>query len=132
MVDLFLDEWMKGYMTAWNDESDIIADLEKIGFGSTIGYCFAGEDTSRGVIIVENGKATSLGAYSGEEMNRDLCAGQTKWGKWLAQPQSTMGLVMAHTSRTLQFLVGACGAMLKEPRIAGPFIKSFSAMGKVQ
>ena len=41
-----------------------------------------------------------------------------------------MSLGVAYTSRKLKFRVGDYGAMVKDPRMAGPFIKSFSAMGK--
>jgi hypothetical protein len=32
----------------------------------------------------------------------------------------------------MKFQVGDYTAMIKDPRMAGPFIKSFAAMGKVQ
>jgi len=41
------------------------------------------------------------------------------------------GLGMAYATRKLKFQVGDYGAMIKDPRMAGPFIKSFSAMGQV-
>ncbi len=117
-------------MSAWNGESEITTDLEKNGYNSAIGYCFLGEDTPPGVIIVENGKATSAAAYDGEEMNWDLTADQKTWEKWLIKPPGMMGLGTANTSKKLQFLVGRCGTMPKDPRMASPSIKSFSAMGK--
>jgi hypothetical protein len=42
-----------------------------------------------------------------------------------------MGLGMAYTTGKLKFVVGDYGAMIKNPAMAGPFIKSFTAMGKV-
>jgi hypothetical protein len=42
-----------------------------------------------------------------------------------------MGLSMAYMSRKLQFRVGDYTAMIKNPRMAGPFIKSFSVMSRV-
>jgi len=82
------------------------------------------------VIIVEIGKAVSAGNYNGEEMNWDLRADKSTWEKWVTKPPGMMGLGMAYTSKKLQFLVGDYGAMLKDPRMAGPFMKSFAAMGK--
>ena len=41
-----------------------------------------------------------------------------------------MGLGMAFTSRKMKFLVGDYGSMIKDPRMAGPFVKSFSVMAR--
>jgi hypothetical protein len=41
------------------------------------------------------------------------------------------GLGMAFTTGKLKFLEGDYKGMLKDPRMAGPFVKSFSLMGKV-
>ena len=65
MADLFSDEWMKGYMDAWNNESELSDALAEIDFCSVIGYGFQGDDAPTGVMTVENGKAVSAGAYNG-------------------------------------------------------------------
>jgi hypothetical protein len=38
---------------------------------------------------------------------------------------------MAATTGKLKFRKGDYGAMVKDPRMAGPFVKSFSVMGRV-
>ena len=63
-------------------------------------------------------------------MNWDLRASMDNWSKWMSKPPGMMGLGMAYTSRKLKFNVGDYGAMIKDPRMAGPFIKSFSVMGR--
>ncbi len=131
MADLFSDEWMKGYMGAWNGEPELSGELQKIGFNSTIGYGFKGEDQPRGVIIVENGVATDAGAYTGQPLNWDLRADEATWNDWLRKPPGMMGLGMAYTSKKLQFTVGDYAAMIKDPRMAGPFMKSFAVMARV-
>ena len=83
---------------------------------------------SRGV---ENGKATQGGAYGGQALNWDLRASPDNWAKWVQKGLGMMGLGMAYTSRKLKFAVGDYGAMIKDPRMAGPFIKSFTVMGRV-
>jgi hypothetical protein len=131
MADLFSEEWMKGYMEQWNAEPELADALAKINFNSVIGYGFDGEDTPRGVIKIENGRATSAGTYNGEALNWDLRASMDSWSKWMSKPPGMMGLGMAYTSRKLKFVVGDYGAMIKDPRMAGPFIKSFAVMGRV-
>ncbi len=131
MAELFSDEWMKGFMDAWNGEPDLSDALAEINFNSVIGYGFQGDDAPTGVITIENGKAVSAGAYNGENLNWDLRANKDNWEKWLKKGIGMAGLGMAYTTGKLKFNVGDYGAMLKDPRMAGPFIKSFSVMGTV-
>jgi len=41
-----------------------------------------------------------------------------------------MALGMAFTAGKMKFKVGDYSSMLKDPRMTGPFIKSFSVMGR--
>ena len=131
MAELFSDEWMKSYMDAWNNEPELSDALAEISFNSVIGYGFPGNDAPTGVMTVENGKVVSAGAYNGEELNWDIRAEKKNWDKWLAKGVGMAGLGMAYTTGKMKFAVGDYGAMLKDPRMAGPFIKSFSVMGTV-
>jgi len=131
MAELFSDEWMKSFMDAWNAEPELADALAEINFNSTIGYGFIGDDQPTGVLVVENGKAVAAGAYNGEELNWDLRAKPANWEKWLKKGIGMAGLGMAYTTGKLKFNIGDYGAMLKDPRMAGPFIKSFTVMGSV-
>lgn len=130
MADLFSEEWMQSFMAQWNAEAELVNPLAQIGFGSVIGYGFEGEDQPRGVIAVENGQAVSAGAYNGEALNWDIRCSEAQWKKWIGKPPGMMGLGVAFTSGKMKFKVGDYASMLKDPRMAGPFIKSFSVMGK--
>lgn len=130
MADLFSDEWMKSFMDVWNAEPELSDALAQIGFNSTIGYGFVGDDAPTGVIVVENGKVTSAGAFNGETLSWDLRASADNWNKWISKGVGMAGLGMAYTTGKLKFVVGDYASMLKDPRMAGPFIKSFTAMGK--
>jgi len=131
MADLFSAEWMTSFQEQWNSEPELADALAKIDFTSTIAYGIDGEDQPRGILVVENGKAVKAGAFNGEELNWDLRASQASWDKWIAKGLGMMGLGMAYTARKLKFQVGDYGAMVKDPRMAKPFIKSFSVMGRV-
>lgn len=131
MAELFSDEWMKSFKDVWNAEPELGDALAKIGFSSTIGYGFPDEEQPRGYLKVENGKATEAGAYQGQELNWDLRAKPENWQKWAAKEIGMAGLGMAVTTGKLKFHHGDYSAMLKDPRMTGPFIKSFSVMGKV-
>ena len=43
MADLFSDEWMKTFMTEWNNEPALAVALQKISFNSVTGYGFQGD-----------------------------------------------------------------------------------------
>ncbi|MDJ0860675.1 MAG: SCP-2 sterol transfer family protein [Gammaproteobacteria bacterium] len=131
MAELFSEEWMKSFMEAWNGEPELAGALEKIGFNSVIAYGFDGEDAPRGVIDVQSGAVVAAGAYAGQELNWDLRASKENWETWLKKGLSMMSLGMAYTTRKLKFKEGDYKAMIKDPRMAGPFIKSFEVMGKV-
>ncbi len=131
MSELFSEEFMQGFMQAWNDEPELSGALAEIGFNSVIGYGFPDDEQPRGVLTIENGKAVSGGAYSGETLNWDLRAKEEQWKKWMKKPPGMAGLGMAFTTGKIKFKVGDYAAMLKDPRMAGPFIKSFSVMGRV-
>ncbi len=130
MAELFSDEWMKRFQEEWNKEPELADALSKIGFNSVIGYGFPDDATATGVITVENGHVTQAGAYNGETLNWDLRASTDSWGKWLKDGIGMAGLGMAYTTGKLKFKTGDYSAMLKDPRMASPFIKSFSIMGK--
>jgi len=131
MSDLFSDEWMKKFQQEWNDEPELSDALEKIDFSSVIGYGYMGDDKASGYIKVENGKVTEAGGYDGQELNWDMRADSANWNKWFEKELGMAGLGMAVTTGKLKFSEGDFKAMVKDPRMATPFIKSFSVMGKV-
>lgn len=128
---LFSPEWMARFRDAWNAEPALAGALGKIGFDSIIGYGFRGEPTPRGILIVENGRATAAKGYDGEILDWDLRADPDTWEAWLAEPPGMVSLGMAYASSRLQFVAGDYVTMIKEPSMAGPFMKSFSVMARV-
>ena len=131
MADLFSDEWMNAFMDAWNNEPALAGALAKINFNSVIGYGFQGDDSPTGVIKVEDGIVTAAGSYNGEDLSWDIRANAANWDKWLSKGIGMTGLGMAYTTGKMKFMVGDYLAMVKDPRMAGPFIKSFAVMGSV-
>ncbi|MBS3799654.1 MAG: SCP-2 sterol transfer family protein [Thioalkalivibrio sp.] len=130
MAELFSEDWMKSFMEQWNAEPELADELAKINFNSVIGYGFPGDEKPVGVLTVEDGKAVAAGAYNGEKMNWDLRASEDQWRKWMDKPPGMMGLGSAFTTGKIKFVVGDYKGMLKDPRMAKPFIKSFSVMGR--
>lgn len=131
MADLFSPEWMRAFGDQWNAEPDLAEALAKIHFNSVIGYGFEHDPTPVGVLTVEAGRVVSAGTYDGQKLNWDLRADRDHWQQWKTKGLNMMGLSMAYMSRKLQFRIGDYTAMIKDPRMAGPFIKSFSVMSRV-
>ena len=131
MSDLFDDAWMKSFQEIWNNDPDLKDALAEISFNSVIGYGFPGDDQATGFIDVQNGEIVDAGTYDGRELSWDIRADKKNWDKWVSNGIGMAGLGSAFTFGKLKFKVGDFKAMLKDPRMAGPFIKSFGAMGKV-
>ena len=128
---MFKKEWMEKFQNAWNSEPGLADALQQINFNSVIAYGFTGDDQPVGVITVENGHIVSAGEYNGEELNWDIRASNKDWDKWAKKPPGMMGLGVAYTTGKMKFLVGDYASMIKDPRMAGPFIKSFSVMASI-
>ncbi len=131
MPALFSDDWMVDFGNAWNEEPELGDALAKIGFNSIIGYGFDSDDKARGYIKVENGYVTGAGAYDGSALNWDLRASPKDWEKWCSSGIGMVSLGVAYTTGKLKFKSGDYGAMVKNPAMAGPFIKSFNVMGQI-
>lgn len=130
MAELFSEEWMQSYMGEWNKEPELSDALARIKFNSNIAYGFIEDDKPRGILIVEEGKVSKAGLYNGEELNWDLRASKENWEKF-AKGMGMAGLGMAYMGGKLKFKVGDYTAMIKDPRMASPFVKSFTVMGRV-
>lgn len=131
MADIFAEQWMQKLVDEWNKEPELANELSNIGFDSTIAYGFENEDEPRAVLVIKKGKAVSGDVFSHQEFNWDLRASKEDWQKWFNKPPGMMALGMAYTSRKLKFKKGDYTAMIKDPRMAGPFLKSFAVMARV-
>jgi hypothetical protein len=131
MSALFSDEWMKQLMDAWNAAPDVKDKLAEIGFNSVICCGFKDEENPRGFFVVENGVCVRAGDWNGEAADWDMRATQDDWLKWVKKGIGMMGLGTAYATGKLKFKVGDYKAMMKDPRMAGPFVKSFGLMKQV-
>ncbi|MBD3619690.1 MAG: SCP-2 sterol transfer family protein [Chromatiales bacterium] len=128
MAELFSADWMKAYMDAWNSDGALADELERINFNAVIGYGYDSDPAPSVVYVVNGGRITSIGPHNGETLNWDLRASPDQWAQWMAKPPSLMALALAYTQRKLRFRSGDYASMVKDPRMAGPFVKSFDVM----
>ncbi len=131
MAELFTDAWINELKDAWNNDPDVSGKLAEIGFDSNIACGFRDEEKPRCIFVVEKGVAVSAGLYGGEAVDWDMRATKDDWMKWVAKPLGMTGMGMAFTTGKLKFLKGDFKAMIKNPSMAGPFIKSFALMHQI-
>lgn len=130
MAQLFSADWMNELKDAWNNEPEVCEKLAEIGFDSVI-YCgFKNEDNPRGIFVVEKGTCVRAGAWtaSDPEANWDMRADLKDWLKWVENGIGMAGMGIAFATGKLKFKVGDYKGMLKDPRMANPFVKSFGLM----
>lgn len=131
MPELFSADWMNELKDQWNSEPDVKDKLAEIGFNSIITCGFKDEDQPRGVFVVENGECIRAGDYAGETPDWDMRASRKDWMKWVSKGIGLTGMGMAYTTGKLKFKSGDYGAMVKNPKMAGPFVKSFGLMKNI-
>lgn len=131
MAQLFSDEWINALKDEWNNEPEVKDKLAAINFSSTITCGFKNEEKPRCVFIVENGEAVSAGLYNGETADWDMRADEDNWNKWAEKPLNMASMGLAVTTGKLKFVTGDFAAMIKNPSMAGPFIKSFALMANI-
>ena len=132
MSILFSQPWMSAFASEWNAEPGLRGELENIGFNSVIAYGFDGEDEPRAVLVVKKGVAVDALPYAGQQADWDLRAAESSWREWLAKPPGMLSIGIAYTAGRIKFLKGDYATMIKDPRLASPFVKSFKVMGRVK
>jgi hypothetical protein len=126
MSELFSAEWGRAFQQAWNAPDGLADALGQAGFTSAIAYGFDDEEEPRMVLEVENGRLVAAEPYSGQMLSWDLRASRETWESWRQAPPSLMALGLAYTQRKLRFKVGDYAAMVRDPMLASPFVKSFA------
>ncbi len=131
MAQLFTDEWINALKDAWNGDPEVSDKLAEINFSSVITCGFKDDDKPLCVFVVENGKAVSAGLYNGEKADWDMRATAENWDKWIKKPLTMTSMGMAFATGKLKFVEGDFKAMIKNPSMAVPFVKSFGLMAKI-
>lgn len=131
MLKLFDSAWMNKYKEEWNKDPYLAKPLNELKFSSTIGYGFPDEEKPRGCIIIKDGYVVEAGDYQNQPLNWDLRAKENHWLEWIQREVGSTGLGLAYTTGKLKFVEGDYKSMIRNPSMASPFIKSFSAMSRI-
>ena len=131
MADLFSNEWAQAFMDAWNTDEDITASLQRTGFNSVVAFGVPDAAEPSFVMTIKNGLVSSVNTASANDIKWDIRATRDDWLSLIVKPPGLMKLGIAYTSRKLRFTRGDYVTMIKDPSLAGAFVKSFALMGKV-
>lgn len=128
MGELFSQPWMQQLQTKWNATSSIVDPLQKAGFSARIGYGFKGEDSPRGMLVIEHGRVIEAGNFDGGNLDWDLRATPEKWAAWIAEGFGLTKLGPAVATGALQFATGNYRQMIRNPSLSNPFLHHFELM----
>ena len=131
MAQLFSNEWINALKDEWNADAEVSDKLAEINFNSVITCGFKDDDKPLCVFVVKEGKAVSAGLYNGETADWDMRASKKDWEKWAKKPLTMSSMGIAVAMGKLKFVKGDFSAMIKNPSMAGPFVKSFALMSKI-
>lgn len=131
MADLFSSEWAQAFMNAWNEDEEITSSLERAGFNSVVAFGLPDTDEPAFIMTIENGVVSSINSAAVDDIKWDIRATNDNWLSLIVKPPGLMKLGIAYTSRKLRFVKGDYATMIKDPSLAGAFVKSFALMGKV-
>jgi len=131
MADLFSSEWAQAFMDAWNTDKEITESLQRAGFNSVVAFGLPDASKPSFVMTIQNGLVSSVNDASINDIKWDIRAKNDDWISLIVKPPGLMKLGIAYTSRKLRFEKGDYATMIKDPSLAGAFVKSFALMGKV-
>ncbi len=131
MADLFSNDWAQAFMDAWNADEEITTSLQRAGFNSVVAFGLPDNEDPAFVMTIQNGVVSSINSAAVEDIKWDIRASVDDWLSLIVKPPGLMKLGIAYTSRKLRFRRGDYATMIKDPSLAGAFVKSFALMGKV-
>lgn len=129
--DIFSTLWAQGFEQAWNAEPSVVDPLARLGFNASIGYGLIDQDQPAIVAHIQGGRIHRAAPPAGERLDWDLRASRETWEAWRKNPPGMIALGMAYTTGKLRFAKGDYLAMLKNPDMAAPFVRSFGVMSNV-
>lgn len=131
MEGLFSRQWVEGFATQWNANTDMVEPLAAANFDSIIAFGFINEINPAVLLEVKNGRVEKAGVFiaaNSPALNWDLRATAENWAKWKKEGMGIGGLGVAVASKQLEFRTGDYRKMIRTPWLAAPFLKFFTLL----
>jgi len=131
MAKIFSDTWMQAFAKLWNADKEMIEKLSEANFTAVIGFGFTRDDMPVGIVEVKDGAIIYAGDFKSQTIDWDIRANMDAWEEWLTKGFGFNKLGVAVSSGKLQFLAGDYRQMIRNPNMAGPFLRHFELMEKL-
>lgn len=131
MAELFTNEWSQDFMDAWNADDELTTSLQRAGFSSVVAFGYPDSEPPAFIMTITDGRVEAINNNNFDDVKWDIRATKENWLSLIVKPPGLMKLGIAYTSRKLRFTKGDYATMIKDPSLAGAFVKSFALMGKV-
>ncbi len=131
MSDFLSNDWIQQLATAWNADPTIVDSLAKASFTSIVAYGILNEDKPRCYIAIENGVIVYAGLYTQQKLDWDLRASLEHWQHWLEEGFGLGNMGPAVALGRLKFIKGDYRGMIRNPKLAVPFLHHFDLMSEI-
>lgn len=131
MAKIFSDSWMKDFANIWNQDKEMTDKLSAACFSATIGFGYSGDELPVGIVEVQNGVIIYAGDFKNQTLDWDLRADIEAWKEWLTEGFGFNKLGVVVSAGKLQFLSGDYRQMIRNPNMAGPFLRHFELMAQL-
>ncbi len=128
MEVLFTEGWTRRFTNKWNN-SEVVPQLAAANFNSLIALGYIDNEHPEVVMDIQNGLIVTAQQYNIAGYNTfdwDLRAEPEQWMKWRGNGPGIGGLGVAIANHQLQFRAGDYRKMIRQPLLAGPFLKFFA------
>ncbi len=127
--DLFSEAWAERLVQAWNHDAALVSALGGIGFTARVAFGLIDEEAPRCRFFIDRGRLAQADSVD-RAPDWDVRATAEQWAEWMAAPPGLLSLGMAYASGSLQFRHGDYITMIKNPAMAGPFVKCIELMAR--
>ncbi|RMG51462.1 MAG: SCP-2 sterol transfer family protein [Gammaproteobacteria bacterium] len=127
--DLFSEQWAERFVRLWNGDEGLVSSLADKGFCAVVAFGLTDEPLPRCHFEIERGNLGRIGA-GGRQPDWDVRATPDRWAAWLEHPPGLLSIGMAYASSELQFFRGDYITMIKDPAMAGPFVKCLELVSR--
>ena len=128
MEVLFSEGWAKHFTSKWNKNTEMVTQLAAANFDAIVAFGYTDSEPPAVSIEIKNGTIIKAQIYSQGQLGTpqwDLRATPEQWGKWRGNGPGIGGLGVAIANKQLQFRAGDYRKMIRQPMLAGPFLKFF-------
>ncbi|KAL9648372.1 hypothetical protein ABK040_011312 [Willaertia magna] len=129
--NVFTPEFMTQFKESWNKDDTIPSTLSSIDFNAQIGYGYQQEEKPRTILIVKKGLVSEAREYRDEALDWDIRCSLDNWKYYFNNGLGMTGLASAYSMGWMKFVKGNYLSMIQNPKMIGPFLKSFELMGSV-